>query len=88
MGGFKNLSDMRIPVLLTLFPALVYAAGLLSGCGTRSVEPLIEGVPDDAVAVKVVDLASLLKEAGCEVAVSDGITSPCASMVVSLVART
>lgn len=87
MGGFKNLSDMRIPVLSTLVPALVYAAGLLSGCGTRSVEPLIEGVPDDAVAVKVVDLASLLKEAGCEVAVSDGITSPCASMVVSLVAE-
>ncbi len=87
MGGFKNLSDMRIPVLLTLVPALVYAAGLLSGCGTRSVEPLIEGVPDDAVAVKVVDLASLLKEAGCEVAVSDGITSPCASVVVSLVAE-
>ena len=52
-GGFKNLSDMRIPVLLTLVPALVYAAGLLSGCGTRSVEPLIEGVPDDAVAVKI-----------------------------------
>lgn len=78
---------MKVRFLLTLAPALFLAAGLLPGCSARYSAPLIEGVPDDAVTVKVVDLGFLLKDAGCAVPVAAGGLKPRAEQIVDLVAE-
>lgn len=79
---------MKVRALLILVPALVYAAGLFSGCATSGGRgELIGGVPGDAVVVKVVNLEFLLKDAGCAVPVSDGALKPRAGQIVGLVAE-
>lgn len=77
---------MKIRIMSAMVPVMVYAAGMLSGCNSiHNPAQLMEGVPDDAVVVKVVDLGLVLKEAGGGVTGADRRLTSRGEQIVDLV---